>query len=290
MRKTPSRTWAGACVLLALAMGCGSGPTSPSSTTPTPTPTPPPITLPAGNSITYMGNAGFLIVAGGRKILIDSLYDGYSGRYVVPSSIRTPLIAGQAPLDGIELVLATHSHADHYSASPVISFLQNNTSATFVGPPDTTAALSSFGSRVVAVDVAEGQRTTVSVGAIQIAALYLSHGVPDDPGDGVLNLGYIITVGGLKLFHTGDIDPGIVNLAYSRRLGVPDENLDFAFVPHHVLETQGPDPLVTEGIRARQLVGQHYQYTTTAVNYTLIQRNYPTAILFRQEGESRAIQ
>ena len=69
-----------------------------------------------------------------------------------------------------------------------------------------------------------------------------------------------------------------------------DENIDVAFVPHFDLGTPGPTPFVTEGIRARQIVAQHYEYTTAPANHALIQQNYPTAILFHQPGETQAIQ
>ena len=107
---------------------------------------------------------------------------------------------------------------------------------------------------------------------------------------GVLNLGYILSFSSVRIFHTGDIDSSIADVAYMQAVGIPGEHVDLAFVAHFLLSTPSPLPVVTQGIQPRRVVAQHLQYTGEAVNYAQIQRNFPNAVLFRREGEVWTIQ
>ena len=73
--------------------------------------------------VTYVGNAGFLIAVGDKKILIDALFSGFPGGYTLPEEIRDKMALGRPPFDGIDLALATHSHGDHFESGLVRRFL-----------------------------------------------------------------------------------------------------------------------------------------------------------------------
>jgi hypothetical protein len=124
------------------------------------------------------------------------------------------------------------------------------------------------------------------VNGIRIEAMRLSHGTPPPGRPDIVNLGYLVTVGGLKFFHTGDIDWQIVTPELLTSLGIPGEHVDVAFVPHFFLAVPLPLPFVVEGIRSRFLVASHLQYTDEPVNAERIRRNFPNAVLLRTEGES----
>ncbi len=238
-------------------------------------------------SVTYVGNSGFLIRAGGKKILIDALFDGFPGGYVVPPAVSGPLLAGLPPFEGIDLILVTHRHGDHFSAAAVQRALASSPGAAFVGPADVVSALSGVEGRATALEVPEGQRRSLEVRGISIAAMPLSHGTPPAGRPGIVNLAYVITVGGVKFLHTGDIDVNAIPLSYLQSLGIPDERVDVAFVPHFLLSTPVPIPWVTEGLRPRVVVASHLQYTGgDTPNAERIRRNFPTAVVFTAEGES----
>jgi len=244
----------------------------------------PPGTPPA-NSVTYVANSGFLLRAGGKAILIDALFDGFPGAYTLPASVREPLLAGHPPFDGIDLILATHDHGDHFSAAAVRRALESNPRAVFVGPAAAVAALTGLGDRARSLEVAEGQRGTLEVNRIRIDAMRLSHGTPPPGRPDIVNLAYLVTAGGVKFFHTGDIDVNVIPISYLQGLGVPDDHVDVAFVPHFLLGLPFPLPFVTEGIRPRFVVASHLQYTGAPPNEDQIRRNFPNAVLLRTEGE-----
>ena len=240
-------------------------------------------------TVTYVGNSGFLIHAGGRKLLIDAAIDGFPGRYVVPASVQEPLLAGRPPFDGIDLVLVTHRHGDHFGATAVRRVLENNPSAVLVAPADVVAALPGMEGRATALEVPEGQRRTLEVGGFSVAAMPLSHGQPPAGRPGIVNLAYLVAVGGTKFFHAGDIDVDAVPISLLRSLGLPDERIDAAFVPHFLLSTPAPIPWVTDGLRPRFVVASHLQFTGEPVNAPQIRRNFPSAVVLMTEGESWAV-
>ena len=47
--------------------------------------------------VTFVGNAGFLIMVNDKKILIDALFSGFSGDYILPREIQDKLALGLPP-------------------------------------------------------------------------------------------------------------------------------------------------------------------------------------------------
>jgi len=251
---------------------------SPAAAQAAPTGGPPPA------AVTYVGNSGFLIEAGGRKILVDALFDGFPGRYALPAAVRAPLLAGSPPYDGIDLIVATHDHADHFGAAAVLAALRANPGAVFVGPTAATASLSGVDGRFRGLEVPDGERRTLEVNGVSVTAMPLLHGRPPAGRPGIVNLAYLITVGGLKFLHTGDVSVENVPISVLHSLGVRDERVDVAFVPHFLLSTPARLRWVTEGIGARTVVASHYQYTEPP-DTAQIRRAVPSAVVFRTEGE-----
>jgi len=241
------------------------------------------------NSITYVGNSGFLIRVGDKKVLVDAVFEGFPGSYAPPASVQDLVLNGRAPFDNIDLMLATHSHADHFTPAAVSRSLQSNPRAVFVGPPDTVAQVTGAAGRATALDVPDGQRRTLQVNGMSIDAMPLSHGTPPPGQPGLVNLAYVVTVGGMTFLHTGDIDASIIGHEALRTLVAPGDRIDVAFVAHFLLSTPGPLPLVTQGIHARFVVASHLQYTDRPPDFAQIRRNFPDAVLLKTEMESWAI-
>ena len=77
-------------------------------------------------TLTLTANAGVLLCWQGHKLLIDGLHDGGDHQFsAVPASILEDIISGRPPFDGIEWLLFTHLHVDHFSAGQVQRFLQH---------------------------------------------------------------------------------------------------------------------------------------------------------------------
>jgi C-terminal processing protease CtpA/Prc/L-ascorbate metabolism protein UlaG (beta-lactamase superfamily) len=235
------------------------------------------------DSVTLVGNSGFLIRVGNKKVLVDAVFEGFPGAYAPPAAVQELVLNGRAPFDDIDLVLATHSHADHFTPAAVSRCLKNNPRAVFVGPPDAVAQVTGAAGRTTALDVPDGQRRSLQVNGISIDAMPLSHGTPPPGRQGIVNLAYVITAGGVRLLHTGDIDASIVGPEAVRALCGPGGRIDVALVAHFFLSSDRPLPLVTEGINARRVVASHLQYTDQPPDYERILRHFPDAVLLKTE-------
>jgi len=52
-------------------------------------------------TVTYVGNAGFLINSDGTKILIDALFKGFQGGYNLSQNVVDKLTHAEAPFDDV---------------------------------------------------------------------------------------------------------------------------------------------------------------------------------------------
>jgi hypothetical protein len=87
---------------------------------------------PGGVNVTLTANEGVLLSAGDKKVLIDALFQEYEGYPVAPARMQQALARGQAPFDGVNLILVTHRHGDHFHPGPVAAHLRANRGATLV--------------------------------------------------------------------------------------------------------------------------------------------------------------
>jgi Beta-lactamase superfamily domain len=233
------------------------------------------------NTVTFVGISGFLIEVDGKKVLIDGLTNFTS------PAIERRLLAAEAPFDGLDLVMATHSHGDHFKADLVGRCLQKYPKAAFVAPTDAADQVPGFPGRVFSVRADEGKRTVLEANGIRIQAMPLSHGTPPPGVPGIVNLGYLVTVGSVTFFHSGDIDPSQLTPELLRALGLPDEKIDFAFVPGFFLAMPEPPPFVTQGIRPHVFIAAHLPLSgQEPLDAAAIRRNFPTAVVFKSELDS----
>jgi L-ascorbate metabolism protein UlaG (beta-lactamase superfamily) len=230
--------------------------------------------------VTYVGNAGFLITVGDHKILIDAMFDGFPGGYRLPANVKDALVNAQPPFDGVDLILVTHSHADHFDADMVRRHMEANPHAILVAGSQVTTQLADLGSRVVTVTAVTGKTDTTIQNGIRVQAIYLSHGVfpPGEPE--IVNYGYVVTIGDVCFFHTGDIDPVTIGVETLRSYGLADKGIDFAFVPYFFLGGRDAAPEFVAAIGARFIIGAHYEYTMSPLVRGAILAAYPDAVVF----------
>jgi L-ascorbate metabolism protein UlaG (beta-lactamase superfamily) len=239
--------------------------------------------------VTYVGNAGFLVQMGNKKILIDGCFRGYAGAYLLPQEIQDKLAKAEVPFDGIDLILATHAHGDHFDSELVRKHLQSNPKAVFASTRQTTAPLMDLQGRVVSFEASRGKADRTEVAGIQMEALYLSHGAPAAGQTETLNYGYVVSVGGFSVFHTGDIDPSHVTFEELRAYNLPEKKLDAAFIQHYCLLGDASDRrLVRDGIGARRIFPSHYHLTDPPLRIAAVLGQYPDAIFFQKEMDTFA--
>lgn len=156
------------------------------------------------SEITYIGNEGFMIKNNDKKVFIDALYY-YGNESVVMDvdlSLRKMIINNTEPFSNSQLYLVTHNHGDHYSQSMVSSYLKNNPQSTFVSTSEIIGGIKTAENekQLVGISPAKYESVDTTVNGIKLTAYNILH----DVGYRVNNLGYLINVDGLKVFHGGD--------------------------------------------------------------------------------------
>jgi L-ascorbate 6-phosphate lactonase len=128
--------------------------------------------------------------------LSDSLDHFYSWKRLPLSPI--PL----APEDlRAELVLTTHAHEDHLDPETIPS-LARASDAVFVGPSLCAQAMRDWGipeQRIVQLD--RGERREIL--GVQVAAV-LAHHVSNAGAQTPDAVGYLVDIGGIRVYHSGD--------------------------------------------------------------------------------------
>ena len=233
----------------------------------------------SGVRVTFVGNSGFLITAGDKKVLIDAFFEGFPPEYTLPESVQSLLVNAQPPFDDIDLILASHAHDDHFSAAMIRQHMQNNPNAVFVSTTQATSQLAEFGDRVIAVDPVAGTPVQAEANGIQVEAIYLSHGYPPNDPDEIFNNAYVVNINGIKFFHTGDL----ANLQDIDQYNLSEMNIDLAFIQHFYLQNGMSRSILENNIGAKFLLPIHYQFTTPAFDANTIKTNYPDAVIFYGE-------
>lgn len=161
--------------------------------------------------LVWLGQAGFAL--GHRDLLMlidpylsDSLAHKYRGAYFPHERmVPVPIMPSQIAL--VDAVLCTHAHTDHMDPWTIRDLLCNN-DPTFVVPKAATSTAAERGiafERTVAVDA--GDHVELSCGAaVDVLAAAHEELVTDDEGHHRF-LGYVVTVGGVRVYHSGDCVP-----------------------------------------------------------------------------------
>ena len=192
-----------------------------------------------------------MITVGDQRILIDVIYAGY------PEGVLKPILDSQPPFDGVDLILATHEHHDHFDPELVLRYLQNNPETVFASTPNAVKAIlaldNSMQTRLTAIELEAGGQEKLTLAGIDLEVIQLSHGVTD-----VDNLGFIITFEEAKLFHMGDMDPAVISVSDLKDFSLPGKQIDIAFAHEYLLSEEAFHAHVSDGIQAKYLIPMHF--------------------------------
>lgn len=230
--------------------------------------------------VTYVGNAGFLINIGDKKILIDALFKGFEGQYNLPQHIQEKLTLAQAPFDNVDLILVTHAHGDHISPDMVKQHLQNNPKAIFASTQQLVDLLNDSTGGYIGFNPTIEKSESKVISDISVEAFYFPHGTDAK----IINIGFLISINGITIFQTGDADFDQFTFEEFRSLQLPERKIDLAFIQHYYLLGDSLNTkFVKEAIGGKYIFPIHYHFTTPPFDATKIRQNYPNAIIFKEE-------
>jgi L-ascorbate 6-phosphate lactonase len=155
-----------------------------------------------------LGQATVALRGAQANVLVDPFFSPHSDRLVSPPF-------GAREVGGLGAVLCTHEHLDHFDAEALPELAETSSDAVFVVPEpmvDAVVALGIDPSRVVG---AQPERS-IELEGLTIHPVPACHGV--EPGDaytfgrelsnGLFRyLGYVLDLGGVRVYHAGDTIP-----------------------------------------------------------------------------------
>lgn len=178
----------------------------------------------------WLGQASIVLRAAGTTVYIDPFFSEYPDRLAPP--LFPPAAAPPA-----DYVLCTHEHVDHFDPQTLPGMAQASPRARFVVPlhlVEQATALGLSAERVLGTQPGE----VLHLGPMMLFSVPACHGLKAPPAlygfDFVEHagkrlyryLGYILEVGGVRIYHAGDtvIYDGLVER-------LREQEIDVAFLP-----------------------------------------------------------
>jgi L-ascorbate metabolism protein UlaG (beta-lactamase superfamily) len=163
-------------------------------------------------SLDWLGQAGFAIRGSGPVLVIDpylsdSLAEMYpGGEFNYKRMMPSPLAPEE--MRGISVVLCTHRHTDHMDPGTLPVLARGNPRCVFVVPRAEKEYALGMGipeARLRGMDAGESLQP---VNGVQVEAIAAAHEELARNARGeLLHLGYIITIGAIRIYHSGDCVP-----------------------------------------------------------------------------------
>ncbi len=160
-------------------------------------------------AVWWLGQSGFLLRSGGRSVLVDPyLSDSLTAKYAgtnKPHVRITERVVDPARLEGIEAVTSSHLHTDHCDAATLLPLTKANPSLALVLPAANLEAvrerLGSGAPELLSLD----RGGMADVEGIVFHGVAAAHNtVERDPQGRCRFLGYIISLGPWRIYHSGD--------------------------------------------------------------------------------------
>lgn len=237
-------------------------------------------------SATYIANSGVLIEYSATKILIDAIFDQYNLKLAAPSeSTIQKIMNGNSPYDGVDLVLVTHSHRDHFNPELAVKYLNTHQDVRMIAPPQSLDSMKFYSgfkkisSHVYSYPWKRAWKQLIQDN-ITVRSIYTRHGGRNNFQN--QNQMFLITIGDKKILHVGDTQMEPDNYENLRLIY---EDIDLAIVPFWYMSSVYGKELIDDYIKPKKVVAVHFPVTGAEESIQKIQDQFPNDKIFLNEGE-----
>ena len=231
----------------------------------------------------YLANEGVLLRSGDRKVLVDALFRKTMAPYRNHDSATLERLENaKGDFAGVDVVLATHRHADHFDAQSVARHLQHNPGAIFIvtaeSAEEVKASDPSLAPRVHGVSE-HGPQVFEHQG-VKVRAYRLHHSGRKQWAD-PQSLGFMIEIGGKRVFHSGDSEGTPAN--YQERCSGCAEP-DAAFVAYWYMMTGSNRTMLRDFLKPKRLIAIHVPPAELAETEVELKKTNPETEFFSSPG------
>jgi L-ascorbate metabolism protein UlaG (beta-lactamase superfamily) len=166
-----------------------------------------------GRSLWWLGQSGFLVVQNNRAILLDPyLSDSLTKKYAktdkphvrITERVVDPEVFAASGID-CDFITSSHNHTDHFDPKTLVPLLSFPFPDLIVPVANRDVAIErlgeDFASRLKYLD----DNTSLNLGDIEIHGIAAAHNTVERDENGHCRfLGYVIRLGPLTLYHSGD--------------------------------------------------------------------------------------
>jgi len=242
--------------------------------------------------VTYIGNEGFLIQAGGKKVLVDALFN--NDFFLAPSpELLAQMTGGSVPFADVDLLLVTHRHSDHFNSKLTIEFLRHHAHCQFVAHTQVVDLLrkeegfAQIEAQIHEVKLEPGAFERIGLNGISLDALCLRHMSDNPEKEPTRNLGFIVELGGARFLHMGD-SLIIQSEADVKNYPFEQKPVDILFLNQYD-RSPATQQFIAEKIKPSLIVAMHVPPAELEEESKNIRAAYPHAIVFKQSMERRAL-
>jgi L-ascorbate metabolism protein UlaG (beta-lactamase superfamily) len=242
-------------------------------------------------TLTHLGNDGILLESGERKILVDGIFRNKLERWShLPEADQAQLEQAVSPYNGVDVVLVTHNHLDHWHPQAVGNFLKNSPQTTLVAPrqaiddlqdPEKCDNYAEIQQQVSDSMPSFGEEIRIQDGDLVIDVLGMHHfNMFDYRFEDVQNNGYVISLDGKRLLHLGDVNMTEENFAPFK---LHERDIDVVFLPlfSDNLSQERRD-VILKHVNPQHVVSLHAQIGHEEDIRTSVKELYPHATIFTE--------
>ena len=252
-------------------------------------------------AVTYIANEGFLVEMQNHKVMFDALFGGINGNWCEqPSdSINNLMMNGITPFDNIDVIFVTHKHIDHFDPTLVVNFLMSHPGTKLVCPLQATEMIKensdykNIQSKIVSLDCTPYYDTLLSINKINIRAMRFNHGsyFETDTTTGELfdrhknvdNMCYLVEVGGINVFHTGDCSTS--DTTHFHNYNIKKLEIDIALFDKTFFKREGQE-LINKYIKSGNIIFMHIE-PGRADFYSSIIKDVPQMYILKNSLETK---
>lgn len=174
-----------------------------------------------------LGQAGFLVEAAGRRLVIDPyLSDSVAEQFGPALERQIPIVVSPGELVDVQWILLTHAHLDHTDPATLRPLAAASPQAKFIAPYESRTVLANIGLGHREIYAPPTEWLELAPG-LAIRAVPAAHTELERDAAGECRyVGYLLRAGAVVVYHAGDTIPHpeiFANLA--------DECIDWAFLP-----------------------------------------------------------